>query len=378
MTSRERVLKALRHEEPDRTPIFERIIAPPTVNEILGSRSIITDPPYRMEILSEASWEEIVEREAKEIFKIATDLGFDMVCLGTNIEKDFERPVKIGENTWRQGDLIVRCLESSGTMERRPVDEKTGPELIEERRRVILDDYTPPEIRDDQLYVFRRVRELMAENGIELAIYVSNYSLNVCGLPNFMFEWYYTEPELIERFYTKSSTWAIDRGKVMVREGADLIGIGGDSAGNLGPVISPEHYRRFIVPSIRAQARGLKSEGAFVNNNSDGNLWPIIEDFLISTEVQGYGEIDKDSGMDLGLLKERYGDRIFFLGNLDIRRTLCKGTVEDARREMIECIEKGWGSGGHVIMTSNIVHRDVKPENYCAAIEAYREYFGLN
>ena len=75
-------------------------------------------------------------------------------------------------------------------------------------------------------------------------------------------------------------------------------------------------------------------------------------------------------------LKAQYGDRICFLGNLDIRFTLCSGTVEEARQAMITCIEKGWGSGGHIIMTSNVVHHDVKPENYLAALEAHRAYFG--
>jgi hypothetical protein len=44
---------------------------------------------------------------------------------------------------------------------------------------------------------------------------------------------------------------------------------------------------------------------------------------------------------------------------------------------MIRCIEQGWGEGGHVIMTSNVVHEDVRPELYRAAIDAYRAHFGL-
>ena len=79
--------------------------------------------------------------------------------------------------------------------------------------------------------------------------------------------------------------------------------------------------------------------------------------------------------MDLKRLKRRYGDRICFVGNLDIRWTFTRGTPEDCRREMIECIEAGWGRGGHIICTSNLVHKDVKPENYLAAIDAYHEYF---
>ena len=83
------------------------------------------------------------------------------------------------------------------------------------------------------------------------------------------------------------------------------------------------------------------------------------------------------SGMDLARLKREWGDRYTFLGNLDIRHALCSGTLEQARADMIRCIEHGWGDGGHVIMTSNVVHEDVRPELYREAVNAYRHYFGL-
>ena len=66
------------------------------------------------------------------------------------------------------------------------------------------------------------------------------------------------------------------------------------------------------MPQIRRQADALHELGVFVNNTSDGDLWPIIDDFLIGTHVDGYGEIDKAAGMDLKRLKQRYGDSIVF------------------------------------------------------------------
>jgi len=63
------------------------------------------------------------------------------------------------------------------------------------------------------------------------------------------------------------------------------------------------------------------------------------------------------------------------VGNLDIRWTFTQGTPEDCKKAMIKCIEDGWGNGGHVICTSNIVHKDVKPGNFLSAIDAYHEYF---
>ncbi len=63
MTGRERVLRAYRHEEVDRTPIGEMYeIAPPTRETILGRKCGFVE---RMEMHRDASWETIVETEAQ-------------------------------------------------------------------------------------------------------------------------------------------------------------------------------------------------------------------------------------------------------------------------------------------------------------------------
>ena len=378
MTGRARVLKAFRHEEPDRTPIFERLIKPPTDAVVLGRESA-TSFLERLRTWEAEGWEALMERQAQDMVEMVKRLGFDMIRLGMNAPKTSERPRRIGAYAWRVGDTIQHYLPETGVVRSAPVSPERIDEEEQERRMIaeVGQEYIPPDLSEDRFRVFRRAKEMMAEAGMDPAIYVSNYAVGTL-LPRFCLEWFYWAPELIHRYYEKCSRAAIDRGRKFVEMGATVIGLGGDFAGNRGPMISPAHYERFIEPRIREQADALHREGVFVTNTSDGNLWPVIGPFLIGTRVDGYGEIDGIAGMDLGVLKERYGDRICFLGNLDIKRVLCSGTVEDSKRMMIECIEKGWGNGGHVIMTSNVVHQDVKPENYLAALDAYWDYFGCS
>jgi uroporphyrinogen-III decarboxylase len=364
MTGRERVLRAYRHEEVDRTPIGEMYeIAPPTREVILGKRCGFVE---RMEMLRDADWMSIVENEAREIIEIAVRLGFDMIGVRRNIPPDFERPRPISKYKWETSDTIHEYIPESGITR---TYRKENPSLREQ----FVNEETV-EVPEPEFYVFRRVRELMSEKEIELAIFSPVYGIPVATLGQKL-EWFYTQPERLHRFYDECTRNVISAARKLVEMGADIIGLGGDLACDKGPMISPKHYRQFIMPQIRRQAEALHEIGAFVNNTSDGDLWPIIDDFLIGTHVDGYGEIDKAAGMDLKRLKRRYGDRICFVGNLDIRWMFTRGTPEDCRREMIECIEAGWGKGGHIICTSNLVHKDVKPENYLAAIDAYHEYF---
>ena len=360
MTGRERVLRAYRHEEVDRTPIGEMYeIAPPTREAILGKKCGFVE---RMEMLRDAPWETIVETQAQEIIEIAVKLGFDMIGVRPNMGPGFERPRPISRYKWETSRTIREYLPESNIEKSIP---KAEPSPVEEyiNKEVVS-------IHEPTFYMFRRVKELMKERGIELAIFSPLYAIPVAVLGERL-EWFYSDPEKLHQYYDDCTQNAISAGKKLAEMGAEVIGLGGDLACDKGPMISPKHHREFIMPQIRKQADALHELGVFVNNTSDGDLWPILDDFLLETRVDGFGEIDKAAGMGLPRLKREYGHRICFVGNLDIRWTFTRGTPQDCREEMVKCIHDGWGNGGHIICTSNLVHKDVKPENYLAAIDAY-------
>lgn len=52
--------------------------------------------------------------------------------------------------------------------------------------------------------------------------------------------------------------------------------------------------------------------------------------------------------------------------------------TDEAMAEVIECLKYGQTTpGGHILHASHSVHEDVKVENYYAAVNAYRDFFGL-
>ena len=155
-----------------------------------------------------------------------------------------------------------------------------------------------------------------------------------------------------------------------------MIGIGGDFAGN-SPLISPESYRTFIMPELKKLSDMIHSAGAYAVNASDGNLWSVIDDFLLGTGVDGYLEIDLHAGMELKKLKKSFGDRITFLGNLDCGNTLSFASPEEVRKAVFKCLEEGSGNGGHILTASNAITDSVPMGNYIALANTYREYFNL-
>jgi len=374
MTSKERIISAFKGT-PDRTPIFEREVKSPSVREILGKPSAVDDLPYKMEFLEAGDWEGLMEEMAEDVVKVAEACGFDMIRLGMNVPKDYERPKRVGDYLWETESGFIKYLPESNMdifiPKRKPDNEEEAM-----RRWLFEGEFQEPKFSDDQFEFFRRAKRKMRERGLQLAIMCSLYTFPVAVLPPFMLEWFVREPELLREYYRRQALWAMAVGKRLIEEGADVIGIGGDLASDKGPLISPSSYRSVLLPAVRMLSDYLHSLGALVIHASDGNLWPIIDDFLLGAGVDGYEEIDKAAGMEIPLLKERFGDRITLVGNVDCRWLLTTGKPEEVKEAVKRCLEEG-GGRRHILMTSNVIHRGVKPENFIAYLEAYREYYGL-
>jgi hypothetical protein len=268
-------------------------------------------------------------------------------------------------------------MPESEVIESRAVNPgKTDPEAeARNRQEAIEADWKPPQFPDDSFAVFCRVKELMAREGWDLAVFSWVYYVGAATLPPYMLEWFHTRPELMRRHYQKQADTAIVYVRKLAELGADIIALGGDFASDHGPMISPKHYEAFIAPALKRQSDVVHALGKVCTNASDGDLWSVLDSFLISAGVDGYEEIDYAAGMDLARLKERYG-RFCFIGNMDIRRIMTRGSVADVKRATAECIQKGWGNGGHILMSSNCIHKDVRPECLFAMYEAHAEYFG--
>jgi uroporphyrinogen decarboxylase len=80
--------------------------------------------------------------------------------------------------------------------------------------------------------------------------------------------------------------------------------------------------------------------------------------------------------MDIGLVKQRYGDRIALVGNIDCGYLLSQAPVDEVRRVTRETIEVAAPGGGYLLSSSNSIHSSVRPENLLAMVETLRECGG--
>jgi uroporphyrinogen decarboxylase len=158
----------------------------------------------------------------------------------------------------------------------------------------------------------------------------------------------------------------------MLDAGCDAIMTTDDYSSNRGPIMGAARFREFILPGIVRQAEAVHARGGYFIKHTDGNLWSILDD-LVDAGIDGWHGIQPSIGMDLRLLKERYGDRLCFFGGVNCE-TLVEGTPAQARAEVRYAIQHAAPGGGLVIATGNVLQPGTNLDNYLAARQATRDY----
>ena len=180
------------------------------------------------------------------------------------------------------------------------------------------------------------------------------------------------EPEFVHRAIEVYVNRSIIYIEAMLDAGCDAIMTTDDYSDNHGPIMGPGRFREFILPGLIRQSEAIHERGGYFIKHTDGNVWSILNTF-VEVKVDGWHGIQPSIGMDLRLLKERYGDDLCFFGGVNCE-TLVAGTPQEAQKEMRYAIQHAAPGGGLVAATGNVLQPGTKLENYMAARQATRDY----
>lgn len=383
--SQERVLRAFRHQQPDRTPLFELFWPYHPIHWPICGRTIATDEEMAWNALADGvTRQELEEADALAVFQISSYFELDMVHIPAARPAVLPRPVRTGKGRWlldgvayhlnERTGLVVLEHPSQGDADSVKIDEHTRRSQVEQW------DGSAPSLDPKPPYALRRLQELAASAGRDW-VYMGEVGAGtgVAFYPPFQLMWFYTEPDLLRRWLEMQQAAAFAETVRQISWGCQVMVVGGDVSGDKGPFISPSHYCEFILPVMQRHTALVHAAGALAVYTSDGNHWPIRDDFFFRSGADGYQEVDKAAGMTMErLIAEGVKDRLCIIGNIDARHTLCHGTCQQVEDEVLQCLDLGSRTpGGHVLHTSHSVHEDVKPANYLAMVNAYRRYYGL-
>jgi uroporphyrinogen decarboxylase len=148
---------------------------------------------------------------------------------------------------------------------------------------------------------------------------------------------------------------------------------GDDYASTDGPLMSPKTFRELLYPGLKRVFAGFKEQGLLTVKHSDGNILSLL-DMIIDAQPDCLDPIDPNGGLDIGWMKQNYGNRFAMKGNVDCAHLLTFGAMEEVVRQTKEVIRVAAPGGGFILSSSNSVHSKVKPENYLAMWNTVRTY----
>ena len=155
-----------------------------------------------------------------------------------------------------------------------------------------------------------------------------------------------------------------------------IININDDLGTQDAPQISPRVYRQRIKPFHAALCHFMKERcSAAIFLHSDGAIEPLIPD-LIDAGIDILNPIQVTAkGMDPAELKQKYGrDLVFWGGGVDTQHVLPFGSPDDVRKEVRARLEQLMPGGGFVFNTVHNIQPEVPPENIMAMYETVWEY----
>ena len=188
----------------------------------------------------------------------------------------------------------------------------------------------------------------------------------------------YDEPEIVDAILQHIVDYYAEVSRRIFESAADALDIffvGNDFGGQNGPLLSPEHFDRFMLPHLKRLIDLGHSYKLKVQLHCCGGYEPLIP-AMIAAGLDGLHAVQPCcGGMDLAKLKANYGGKILFNGAIDSHHVLINGTPEFVRQRTLEVLDIMSPGGGYVAGASHdYILEETPVENVVAMFDAISEY----
>lgn len=309
MLSRERVIKVIKHEKPDRIPVYSWVSA--NLGDIINK-----------EFGSVANFEDKYEFDFAHIFGGPGPYSGEML-----------NQLRIDKG---------RAVEPADLMEIPILDPNN------------LDSYKSI---SDQVKHHKKDRGRF--------VYVQTPGIFEClngvfGIENHLAYLLMFEDDL-HRVYERQAQWNKAFANNCIDLGVDMVHISDDWGSQKGLMFSPKVWWNLIYPYHKITCDEVKRRGAFLSLHCDGNFSSVI-DGVIKLGYDVVHPYQESAGMNLYEYKEKYKDHYVIMGGLDVQSTIGFGKLDFLKKE-IERVLSLFKDGNLLYCTTHFI------QNHCTIEE---------
>lgn len=348
MTSRERILLALNHKEPDRVPIHD------------------------------SPWATTVRRWRREGLpeNVSPHQYFGYEIVGFGADLSFQLPTQTVEET----DEYTIVRNANGALVKNWKHATSTPEMIDFTitTREKWEEYKPllawndKRVNWDAVEHCRRARE-QGQFVVFSAAFGYDKTQGIVGSERLLMAMV-EDPAWCRDMFETASDMVIQAAEEMMARGFEFDGawVYDDNGYRNGTLFSPRCYRETLFNAHKRVCDFFHSKGLKVILHSCGCVKERVPDF-IEAGFDCLQPLEVKAGMDLIDLKKKYGDKMSFMGGIDVRKMADPdpNVIEEEIRDKITCAKRG---GGYIYHSDHSVPDNVSFQQYCRVMELVEKY----
>ena len=379
MTPRERVRAALNHTEPDRVPI-----------DLGGNQTGIHKGAYaalldHLGIQDDIEIMDPVQQLARPSERVLERFRVDTRYIAAGAASDWKGGIVQAE---RDGRLWHDLTDEFGVTWSMPDDHPLYMDIshhpLAEATIEDLEAYPFPRGDDPGRFDGLRDRALAIRNETPYAVVsgISGVIYETCWYMRGLEQWFcdmLIQPRFCEALIDRTAQFWMDWFRVFLDEVGDVVDVimvGDDLAGQLGPLFSPDFYRRVVKPRQKRLVQ-------YIRSRTDAKIWyhtcgacaEYIPD-LLDNGIDVLNPVQISArGMDPAVLKRRFGSRLaFWGGGIDSQNVLPFAGPDEVREHVRRNLAAWKPGGGYVFNSVHNIQAGVPAENIVALYDAAYEF----
>lgn len=186
--------------------------------------------------------------------------------------------------------------------------------------------------------------------------------------------WMALYPKRFGHFIERANSFAFELTKAQIKAAdgkLDGMVIWGDIAYTKDMLFSPEYWRQYYKPGLKAIIDVCHENDLPVIYHSCGNTHRIYEDF-IEIGIDAHNPLEAKAGLDVVELRKKFGHRIAFCGNMNVV-DWASLSHEELKKMVLTKLNAAKG-GGMIFQSDHSVTSDIPGENYDYVVKLVREY----
>lgn len=348
MYSKERVLRAIQHQETDRIPSF-----------YLGTGHVNIQLADRLGVQAD-DFSYLTPGHMRLVEKLGCDVRF----VWPGVKKNIRDP-----RWFSCGSVHAAMHGEKMVIEKMPLEDARSVEDIIKYPYWPSPDTFDYEISPD-LLPYLKDKAVVAYDMYILFL----YAMGLRGMENFMMDMA-SEPEMAHAVLSRISAIHLERIRRFLSKNRgiiDIVGIGDDVAGQNGMMFSLGMWREYIKPYLQKAVDVCREFKVIPYFHGCGGFIEIFDDFA-AMGIQCVGRLQSEArGNDFSIVKKKYGNRLCLWGAIDGQHAMIEKNTEEVREYIRNLVNLGAPGGGFVAGPTHAFTEDTPLANVIAVYETLR------